>query len=436
MHNKKVLILAYDFPPYNSVASQRPASWLKYFMECEIYPTVITLHWDKKITNDQDYIIPSFNVSTRIVETYRGKTIRVPFKANLRDLLLHKFGFHRFVLIRKVLTVLYNTLRHSFFGFDSTRMIYQQARNELENNSYDIILATGEPFILFKYASLLSKKFSVPWVADYRDPWTNSHSISQSSGIINSFWKKYFRILEKKYVSNCKLAVTPSPSYKSLIEKLHSKLEVEIIFNGHDVDNLNELRQIDQGKDMLEMAYAGRIYDYQDLEVFLEGLKKFIERIGPKIKLRVSFYGLAFHHDNLLRLLNYDPGLNAYFNIVDRVKYDDLLRELVKANLLLLFSTKGANTLASKIFDYLPLNRKILLVTGDNGILNKIINETGGGEIFYNSDELASRLVDFYGDLNRNGRIESKSHNYEKYSRRYQAIELARLLLANTGATT
>ena len=30
---KKALILAYDFPPFNSIGGQRPYAWLKYFRE-------------------------------------------------------------------------------------------------------------------------------------------------------------------------------------------------------------------------------------------------------------------------------------------------------------------------------------------------------------------------------------------------------------------
>ncbi len=39
---KKVLIIAYDFPPLNSVGAKRPYSWYKYFKKYNVYPIVIT----------------------------------------------------------------------------------------------------------------------------------------------------------------------------------------------------------------------------------------------------------------------------------------------------------------------------------------------------------------------------------------------------------
>jgi hypothetical protein len=43
---KKVLIISYYFPPYNGVPGWRPYSWSKHFHKSNIYPTVITRHWD------------------------------------------------------------------------------------------------------------------------------------------------------------------------------------------------------------------------------------------------------------------------------------------------------------------------------------------------------------------------------------------------------
>mgnify|MGYP001445437583 FL=1 len=54
MKTKKVLILAYDFPPYNSIGAQRPYSWLKYFNEFGFQPIIVTRHWDE-IRDEEDY---------------------------------------------------------------------------------------------------------------------------------------------------------------------------------------------------------------------------------------------------------------------------------------------------------------------------------------------------------------------------------------------
>lgn len=53
---KKVLILAYDFPPYVSVGGMRPYNWYRYLKEFDVEPVVITRQWENKHGNQLDYI--------------------------------------------------------------------------------------------------------------------------------------------------------------------------------------------------------------------------------------------------------------------------------------------------------------------------------------------------------------------------------------------
>jgi len=39
---KRVLILAYDFPPYVSVGGLRPYAWYRYLHEFDVFPIVVT----------------------------------------------------------------------------------------------------------------------------------------------------------------------------------------------------------------------------------------------------------------------------------------------------------------------------------------------------------------------------------------------------------
>ena len=83
---------------------------------------------------------------------------------------------------------------------------------EFENN-FDLIIASGEPFILFKYANKLSRKHNTPWVADYRDGWTTNQedkTLSFQEKVMLNFYKRK----EANYLKNVKLITTASPSYK------------------------------------------------------------------------------------------------------------------------------------------------------------------------------------------------------------------------------
>ena len=424
---KKILILAYDFPPYNSIAAQRPYSWIKYLPLEDIEPTVVTLHWDKKIEDARQYSIPSFQNTVKTEKIGGGKVVRVPFKANLRDRLLHDHGFDRHAKIRKVASFYYLLFRFFFAHADNTGEIFKQAGKLLKTEKYDYILATGEPFILFKYAAVLSRKYKIPWIADYRDTWTNNPNIEKGRPIDKFLAGNLFRKLEERYVSTAKLITTPAPSYKKLIKEILPAQKVEVIYNGSDIENLSELTEIKQRSDIFEIAYAGRFYEHQKLEVFLQGYLDFLKQNNVK-NSRLIFYGLDFFPFDKERLLNFSKDLSEFIVTTPKIPYETLLQKLRRANLFLLLSTKGIDWLNAKIFDYLPLQRKILLVCNDYGILEKIMDECSAGIKFDSAGEVTVSLTKLYREFQASGRVKHTTENYNRYTRKQQALAMIKLI--------
>jgi hypothetical protein len=173
---KKILILAYDFPPYVSVGGLRPYSWYKYLHEYGVHPVVITRQWSNKFGNYLDYIAPGESDDT-IVETLNDSTlIKTPYRPNLANKLMIKHGESKFKFIRKLISGFYE-ISQFILPIGPKSNLYFEAKKYLSSNKVDVIIATGDPFILFGYASKLSKKFKTPWIADYRDPWSKKQYI-------------------------------------------------------------------------------------------------------------------------------------------------------------------------------------------------------------------------------------------------------------------
>ncbi len=169
---KTLLILAYDFPPYVSVGGLRPYSWYEYLHEFDIYPVVVTRQWGNKHGNHLDYVEKS-DLPYTITETSEtGTIIRTPYSPNMANKLLLRYGDNRFKLLRKMITGWFE-MAQWFFNVGPKAGLYHGAKRYLKRNKVDAIIATGDPFVLFRYASKLSKEFHIPWIADYRDPWTS-----------------------------------------------------------------------------------------------------------------------------------------------------------------------------------------------------------------------------------------------------------------------
>ena len=132
MKSKKVLLLAYCFPPYHQTGGQRPYSWYKHLKKFDVQITVVTRHWDNELRHPIDYIKPSSIQTTEKTTDEYGTIIRVPFQPDLTDKFMIKYG-HKFHLVNDVFKIP-SRLRYLSFMFDKTANIYHTANQYLKDN--------------------------------------------------------------------------------------------------------------------------------------------------------------------------------------------------------------------------------------------------------------------------------------------------------------
>ena len=179
---KKILILAYDFPPYVSVGALRPKSWFKYFHKFGFEPIIVTRQWASKYGDFRDYIAPSNDKKVLIEQHIQGTIIRAPYFPNWSNRLILNKGEKKWKLARKGYSAVIDYAQF-IFPVGPKRQVYLAAKEYLKQHKIDFILATGEPFVLFHYANKLSKEFNTPWIADYRDPWTLNSDEKKKNGL-------------------------------------------------------------------------------------------------------------------------------------------------------------------------------------------------------------------------------------------------------------
>ena len=420
---KKVLILAYDFPPYNSIGGQRPYSWLLYLREFGIEPVVVTRQWDVEINGPEDCYLPSLNREVTTKHTEHGTIIRAPFTPLLRDRLITQPGALTGA-VRKMLTAWQMVTEHSLPSSDSRRPIYDAARKYLKEHTVDLVIATGEPFILFTHAYRLGQEFNIPWAADYRDGWsTNLHL--QENGLQRWIQKNIHLPIEKKMVSTASLITTAAPSFAEEISSLLGGKKVYVVYNGFFEEKFKGLENIKQ-KEKLTIAHAGTVYPYQKVETMIFGLRHFIDA-NPEIEVELIFYGLNFQPDQLARVRKLATELPVSFS--DRMAHDDMIRELASCHALLLLATPEKQQIYAKVFDYLALGLPILLVENDNGPLLKILNRHEGAHICNDSQDVVKSLL----SVSRSGQ-KSNGIPSSEFTRRHQTKELSNLIHAFLGS--
>lgn len=432
---KKLLILAYDFPPYVSVGGLRPYAWYRYLKEYGVEPIVVTRQWGNKYGNELDYIAPGESDETIVETTEYGTIIRTPYKPNLANRIMLKYGRSKFSLIRKMVTAWYEFMQFLFFVGPKS-CLYRGAKEYLKHNKVDAIIATGEPFVLFKYASALSSKYNIPWVADYRDPWSQNKGRSRIRSV---------RFFERKFSQNMSAVTTVSDFLKKKISENISVPTYYIIPNGYNPETIKQVDDICPEKVVLRIALAGSIYDWHPYKSVISTFAEFVKKNDYAPKIELNFFGINRHKE--IEQLALENSIENNVHVYPRMDNASLLQNLSRHNVMLLFN--DYSIMGTKIYDYLGLKRLILFCYSNDAealalkdkyypvgevegvsthLQEDLINETHSGIVVKDKKHLSKVLSDLYSEFTQTGSIACHSINLSNYSRREGAHQLAEII--------
>ncbi len=439
--NVKVLILAYDFPPYVSVGGLRPYGWFRYLADYGVEPVVVTRQWANTHGDERDYVAPSATTRVEVERTDAGTLIRTPYRPNLANRVLLAHGPHRYRRLRRLVTAWYELMQyHRLVG--PKVEIYHAARRYLAEHHADVIVATGEPFVLFRYATELSREFGVPWVADYRDPWSQDRTRQALVPGRNE------ARLERRVVASAAAITTPAEVFRTLLGRLHPGKQIEVVANGYDPEAMAAAAGVAQETHRLAFALVGTIYPWHPLESVLGVFQDFLgTRSDGALALRMVGVGRRESVERLVRTRF--PRLASVVSFTPRMANADMARALARANVFLMFNDY-ANP-GTKIYDYLALRRQILLCYSDDPealglkdryyalqtpsganerVVETILHETGAGTVVRDADHLRQVLGTLETEFRRTRSVYCASQGTERYSRAAQAERLAELLKA------
>lgn len=439
---KKALILCYDFPPYVSVGGLRPKSWFDYLKDFGIKPYLITRNWSNIGISDLEYISPTKNNKTVIEILENGVIFKTPYKPNLANKMMLKFGEKRFRKARKLISAFYE-IGQFILPIGPKRVIYQEAKKFLKENKVDIIIVTGDPFILFKYAKKLGDLFKIPWVGDYRDLWSQDYSFQNKPTL-----KFILMILEKKIIKEASCVITVSEYLSKKISKFYGG-KIHIIPNGYDFKNINLLEKISQSNDILTISYAGTIYNWHPVMIFLNAIKSWVDSKKSN-KIKIQFFGINKEKEIMSFAKKNIQSEDLIIKFIKKIPNEILVRNLMESNLLLLFN--DYNLMGTKIYNYLATKRKILLCFKNDELANNLkkkfyfyedqeninnnlqenlINYTSTGIVINDTRHLKEVLSFLNNEFNKTKKIEVISENLEKFSRFSGVKEVSNIIKAN-----
>lgn len=413
---KSVLILANDFPPKNSIGAERPYSWYKYFKKKGIKAIVVTKNWQEEFSkNNSDF------------ELDYDEILPASISNDFSTKLLRKYGKHKFSIIRKMFTVFYHYCQY-FLPVGIHHTIYQKAEQYLKQNKVDFIIATGEPFILFKYASKLSKKHNISWVADYRDDWIQNHGRTYTKNVFTKIFMQYDRFWEKKYLNQAYGITSVSDYLTKQISKRNFNINCETIENGVDLDVFKNITT-PFGVNEFSIVYTGVLYNQNYLLDFSKGFSDFISTLKSKDKIHLYFIGTeTLDNQATQEVENLKKKFNDNVHILPKMSQKLVANYQANANLLLNFiaGDPSKGLIGAKSYVYAATKKPILTIPSIKNANSPFFPGRNTQFIALSEIEVSEFLIEIYVDF-INGNIRRNDLSEQEIfmlSREYNANKM------------
>jgi hypothetical protein len=363
---KRVLFLAYLFPPIANSGTQRPLKFVKYLSQYGWQPTVVTAAHPGGHRVDSG-MLADIPADVRVV--------RVPMLNEwVGDAVCRATGGT--ALGRRVADSISWRMRERFRRPDLYALWRPMARRAglqlLRESHYDAIYATGFPWTTLLVALDLSKATGVPLVADFRDPWVGEDLFRSERPPVDEE-----RPLERQVVEHAASVITVAPTMTKRMIAAYPELDPDkfgTIFNGFDPSDLGA--PVPQAKTRFRIAFAGvwkEGYNPSPLYDVIEWLK----RTTPALLDGVEVIAAGFEPGEAAR-----RGLESHITEVGVLSHQDAVALMHSADVLFLTNGDGARQqlgLPGKMYEYLATGRPVLALTHPDGDAGRIIRQVGGG---------------------------------------------------------
>ena len=426
---KRVLIITYYWPPSGGSGVQRWLKMSKYLPENGWQPVIYTAKdaeypvEDQSLENDvtaeaeviRRPIVEPYSFYKRFLGMKKGEKV----KAGFINEGTKKSGWKENVSV---------WLRGNLFIPDArcwwVKPSVRYLKKYLKDHPVDAVISTGPPHSMHLIARALHKKFNIPWVADFRDPWTDI-DFYKDLKLTRCADKKHHR-LERQVLTEATRVVTIGWDCAKGLEN-HGAKDVAVITNGYDdisVETFPETSQFDHKTAPITMSHIGIIGANRNPETFWQA----IAELDLPIKIR-----LIGQVDNSVIESIKRHKIENFVEIFPYIPHDQVIIEQKKSDLLLLFVNNTPNAkgiLTGKIFEYMASGRPILCIGPEDGDSARILNETRTGVTadFNDKEKMKEIILDYIKNYNENQSVTVDTDAVEKYSRRNLAKEYVQLL--------
>jgi glycosyltransferase involved in cell wall biosynthesis len=371
---KRVLFVAYYFPPLGGIGSIRTVSFAEHLSDFGWEATVLAprngaYHRDPGLAFPETRVIRtgSIELSRAGKQLLRtgGSDTEAASVHGVRQLLKHAVRRHAYFPDAQIGWYLPAVIR---------------AQQEIRPGRFDAIFSSSFPVTAHLIARTLRRRLHVPWVAEFRDPWCARLAQAGTPS-------RRAERLERGLAQEADALVTVSPSWGQIFGAAWQR-DVSVITNGHDGNTTAAPAPL---TDRFTLGYAGTFYpESQDLDAIWSAAAALDQMLPGVDAIRV-----IGNRDEALEARVAACGAGGLLEFTGYLPHAEVAPELARCTALVVpgpLRSTGIERgwIVAKLFEYLATSRPIIYVGDPETDAAQLLRGFSGTHIVATGDTAAA----------------------------------------------
>lgn len=439
----RVLIITYYWPPAGGPGVQRWLKMTKYLPENGWDPVVLTPENPEYPAIDAELlreVDPNMHVEyVPVWEPYSLYQRILGGQSKKKSGKADKAAYFTSDKAPGIREILARWIRGNFFIPDArifwVKPAVKRAIAMHRDQAFDAIITSGPPHSLHLIGQRLAKKLDLPWMADFRDPWTrifywDDLYIGWPAGAIH-------RRLERRVAQLSDALVVTSQAAGDHFRNLREG-EVTWIQNGFDPSDFEKKTSdilMDEVASAVEQVpgfvvlHIGTMGPTQNVPGLWRALRTACD-LDEKFKQALEIRTIGPVDHSIICDLK-DQGLEEHLTQLPYIEHRDVPAALRKAHLLTAVIPDrryNKGIIPGKVYEYLAAERPILVVGPHNGDVQHLLHSLLlQGTFEYDADpEMLAYLQQVFSDVQN--KLPFSAPNIDHLSRRHLAGDVAKVL--------
>ncbi len=431
---KRVLIISYYWPPTGGSGVQRWVKFAKYLPEEGWQPVIYTPENPEQLAKDTslEAEVPEETevIKTHIIEPYElyKKVLRKSGHSKEAVEVNPVNAQHKSLLQKAAMWVRGNLFRpdpRCLWIRPSVRFL----KKYLAEHPVDLIVSTGPPQSMHLIGLRLARETGLPWIADFRDPWTRIFYFKHLQ--MTKATERWHEKMEKKVLDEASAVVAVSPLVQQEFQAM-TDTPVELITNGFDECDFegSECTEAYGGPEKnFTITHTGLFAADGNPTVLWDVLSEKCakdEQFRKLLKIKL----IGKNDEQIIKALE-DRGLKDMLEDMGYQPHSAAVQEQRTASVLILPLRKEPEykaVLPGKLFEYLASFRPVLGIGQTDGAMAMILNETKTGKVIdWEDKEGISEYIEKCWKMHLEGRLTTVGADISRFTRRSTTRQMAGL---------